>query len=124
MENINSKPNLASPLFQRKLPAANASLVLGIVSIVMCWCYGIIGIICGVIGLVLGIKAMDQYRASPEAYYASSLKNANIGKICSIVGLCLSLAFIALLVVGFIVNKEEILRHVNDLMENDFDFYF
>ena len=38
---------------QQKLPNATAVLVLGILSIVTCCCYGIPGIVAGIIGLVL-----------------------------------------------------------------------
>ena len=37
------------------LPNATAALVLGIISIVGALCYGIVGIICGIIGLVLAV---------------------------------------------------------------------
>jgi hypothetical protein len=71
------------------LPNATTSLVLGIISIVTCWCYGIIGLILGIIGLVLGNKAVTLYRQSPGMYSEASFKNANAGKICSIIGLIL-----------------------------------
>ena len=45
--------------FQTKqpLPNATAVLVLGIISIVGCFCYGIVGLICGIIALILASKA-------------------------------------------------------------------
>ena len=39
-----------------KLPNATTVLVMGIISILGCCCYGIIGIVCGIIGLVLAKK--------------------------------------------------------------------
>jgi hypothetical protein len=53
-ENLTNTP-------KRPLPNATASLVLGIISIVFCWCYGIVGFITGVIGLVLAIKDSKTY---------------------------------------------------------------
>ncbi|MDR0712910.1 MAG: hypothetical protein LBF89_01405 [Bacteroidales bacterium] len=80
------------------LPNATAALVLGILSIVFFLCYGIIGVILGIIGLVLGNKAVEQYKSSPGVYSEVSYKNANAGKICSIIGLSLSSVYIVILI--------------------------
>lgn len=84
---------------QSELPNATAILVLGIVSIVMCWCYGVVGLVCGIIGLVLSNKAMELYRANPAQYTQASYKNMNAGRICSIIGLALSV----LTIIWFII---------------------
>ena len=39
---------------------AIAALVLGIVSIVTTCCYGIVGLICGIVGLILSLKAKNE----------------------------------------------------------------
>ena len=76
------------------LPNSTASLVLGILSIVLfCCCFGIIGITLGIIGLVLGTKAVTLYKQSPGVYTEASYKNANAGRICSIVGLSLTVVY-------------------------------
>lgn len=75
---------------QRELPNATAILVLGIVSIVMCWCYGIIGLGCGIAALVMGNKAMREYNQNPAGYTTSSFNNAKAGRICAIIGTILS----------------------------------
>ena len=75
--------------YPQALPNATASLVLGIISIVLCWCYGVLGLILGIIGLVLGSKAVTLYKQYPGVYSEASYKNANAGKICSIIGLIL-----------------------------------
>ncbi len=75
------------------LPNATASLVLGIFSIVTSWCCGfiaIIGLTLGIIGLLLGSKALNIYQADPGKYTVNSQKNANAGKICSIIGIAIS----------------------------------
>ena len=75
------------------LPNATASLVLGIFSIVTSWCCGfiaIIGLTLGIVGLLLGSKALNIYQADPEKYTLNSQKNANAGKICSIIGIAIS----------------------------------
>ncbi len=72
------------------LPNATAVLVLGIVSIATCWCYGIIGLTCGIIALVLSNKSLAIYKTNPSTFTVSSYKNLNAGRICAIVGTILS----------------------------------
>lgn len=75
---------------QQPTPNSTAVLVLGILSIVMCWCYGVASIIMGIVALVLAGSGERAYRANPEAYTLSSYKNLKAGKICAIIGLCLT----------------------------------
>ncbi|MBK9450073.1 MAG: hypothetical protein IPN95_11835 [Bacteroidetes bacterium] len=81
------------------IPNSTAVLVLGIVSIVGCFCYGVLGIICAVIALVLYGKANSEYVNNPSNYSAGSYKNLNAGRICAFVGLGLSIAYIIFLIV-------------------------
>ncbi|XOV68070.1 MAG: CCC motif membrane protein [Fluviicola sp.] len=83
---------------QENLPNAVAILVLGIISIVSCWLYGIIGLICGVIALSLFSKDKQLYRANPEKYQ-NSYKLANAGFICAIVGASLSALYLIFAIV-------------------------
>ncbi len=71
------------------LPNATATLVLGILSIVVCF-------ICGIIALVISNKDMALYKANPELYSLASYNNIKAGRICAIIG-------IALQVLGIIV---------------------
>jgi len=89
---------------QQNLPNATVSLVLGILSIVGSICYGTVGIICGIIGLVLANKDRKLYQAAPELYLQSSYSTLNAGRTCSIIGIILSLLFIIVIlgIVGFI----------------------
>jgi uncharacterized membrane protein HdeD (DUF308 family) len=59
---------------------AVAALVLGIVSIVFCWVYGIVGLITGIIGIVLAISAKKEAPSSM----------CTAGMVLSIIGLCLN----------------------------------
>ena len=77
----------------QKLPNATAVLVLGILSILFCWCYGIIGIILSVIALVLASKDSALYKINPEIY--SNYGNLNAGRIMAIIGLILNVLFLA-----------------------------
>lgn len=47
---------------EKTLPNATATLVLGIISIVTCWLYGVPGLICGIIALVLFAKDKKIYQ--------------------------------------------------------------
>jgi hypothetical protein len=90
-QNPGNIPTESNPVIP--LPNATASLVLGIFSIVTSWCCGfiaIIGLTLGIVGLVLGSKALNLYQANPEKYTINSQKNANAGKICSIIGIAIS----------------------------------
>jgi len=85
------------------LPNATVVLVLGIVSIPTCCCYGIVGIICGIIALVLAKSATDLYVSNPGKYTEGSYKNMNAGKICAWIGIVLSLIYL-LFVIWFIAT--------------------
>lgn len=92
-----------------KLPNATTVLVMGIISILGCCCYGIIGIVCGIIGLVLAKKDTALYQQNPTAY--NNYSNLNTGRILCIIGLVISsIAFISNIVLiamyGFDGNQE------------------
>jgi hypothetical protein len=89
-----------SSLVQKPLPNATATLVLGIVSIVTCLFYGVPGIACGIIAIVLHKKDKQLYLTSPAAYEAS-YKNSKAGQICGIIGLSLSVLFLIFLIIYF-----------------------
>lgn len=72
------------------VPNATAVLVLGILSIIFCWCYGIVGAVLGIIALVLAKKGSEAYKANPNAFSVSSYNNLKAGKICGIIGISLS----------------------------------
>jgi len=89
---------------QQVVPNANATLVLGILSIVSCWLYGLPGVILGIIALVISSSGKRAYEANPSWYSLSSYNNLKAGRICAIVGLSLSGLYliIALIVLIFI----------------------
>ena len=91
MENTNtSANNEAKQMIPQQLPNSTAVLVLGILSIVMCWCIGIAGLVMGIIALVLAGKSKFLYEKNPGEYTIGSYKNLNAGKICAIIGTSLS----------------------------------
>jgi len=94
-----------NPTQQRLLPVPNSTavLVLGILSIVLCWCYGIVGITLGIIAIVLSGKSSAAYKANPEMYSLGSFNNAKAGKICAIIGLSISGLYLLFIIFYFIV---------------------
>jgi hypothetical protein len=77
---------------QQKLPNATLILVFGILSIVTCCCYGIVGLILGIVTIVLAKKATQVYTENPEQY--SGFQNVKTGKILAIIGIVLSVLYI------------------------------
>ncbi len=84
------------------LPNATAALVLGIISLVGALCYGIVGVICGIIGLILANKDRKLYQATPELYSTSSYSTLNAGRVCSIIGLILG-GIVVLILLFYII---------------------
>jgi len=73
--------------------------VLGIISIVGCFCYGLVGLILGIIALVLAGKAGALYQQNPGMYSEASFKNMKAGKVCAIVGLSLSAVYLLCIII-------------------------
>jgi hypothetical protein len=80
------------------VPNSTAILVLGIISIVGAICYGIPGLICGIIALVLAGKSRRMYNENPGRYSLASYNNMNAGRVCAIIGTILS----ALAIIGLV----------------------
>ena len=81
---------------RQKLPNATTSLVLGILSLVTCICYGFIGLPLGIIAFILGNKAVKEFNENPENY--DSVVNASAGKIMGIIGIILNTIYILTIV--------------------------
>lgn len=77
---------------QQKLPNATAVLILGIFSILTCCCWGILGLILGIIALVLAKKDLALYNSNPQLY--SNYSNLNTGRILAIIGIALSAIYL------------------------------
>lgn len=98
--NVGNNPNLMG---LPPVPNSVAVLVLGILSIVFCWCYGIISLILGIIALVLASKGQKLYQESPQAYAISSFNNLKAGKICAIIGTILSGLYLIFIIIYIII---------------------
>jgi DNA-directed RNA polymerase subunit RPC12/RpoP len=67
---------------------AIASMVLGIISIITCFAYGLIGMPCGILAVIFAKKARLAVQAGTAP--ASSLGMANAGRVCGWVGIALN----------------------------------
>lgn len=106
MNPYSNEPNITDPYanqrqHQQNLPNATAILVLGIISIVGCFCYGIVGLVTGIIALVLAKKDRLRYNINPNMYTIGSYKNVNAGRVCAIIGTILSGLYL-LIMIGYI----------------------
>ena len=79
---------------RRELPNATSVLVLGILSIVFFWCYGAVGIIMSIISLALSGSSLRLYRDDPDPSRWIGYENLRAGRVCAIIGLCLSSLFL------------------------------
>lgn len=95
--------NYSNPVMQLPLPNSTGVLVMGIISIALCWCYGIVGITLGIISIVLANKSKKLYKAEPEKYTLGSYKNLQAGYICAIIGLSLSALYLVFIIIYFLI---------------------
>lgn len=102
MENNTLDNNFSNNQTVISLPNSTAVLVLGILSIVMCFCYGIIGLILGIIGLSLAGKDLQRYNANQGAYTTSSYNNLKAGRVCAIIGTILSSLYFIVIIIYLI----------------------
>lgn len=85
-----------------KVPNNVGVLVLGILSIIPgCTCYGLLGVILGIIALSLASVANKLIKQNPGKYSESSIQLVRAGRICAIVGVSLSALFL-LIIIGYI----------------------
>ena len=102
---------------KQQLPNSTLILVFGIISIVTCCCYGIIGLIFGIIALVLASKATKLYAANPDLY--SDYNSVKIGKILAIIGLVLNAIYLLYIVWLFsTLGYEGIQEMQQEMMRN------
>ena len=73
-------------MYKEKLPYSQSALILGISSIVTaCCCWGVIGIILGVIGLNNANKAIRIHEEDPNSF--DGVNNAQTGRTTAIIGI-------------------------------------
>ena len=107
---------------KQQIPNGTLVLVMGILSIVGCCCYGLPGLIFGIVAIVLANKATAIYKEAPENY--SGFGNVKAGKIMAIIGIVLSVIY-ALFVVWAIAtfgwetlnDQEALQRQLEEMMQ-------
>ncbi|RCT54548.1 CCC motif membrane protein [Winogradskyella sp. KYW1333] len=77
---------------KQMLPNATLALVMGILSIVGCCCYGLPGIIFGIVAIIISTKSEKLYKENPENYLGYG--NVKAGKIMGIIGIVLSILLV------------------------------
>ncbi|EZH76042.1 putative membrane protein [Aquimarina sp. EL_43] len=101
---------------KQTLPNSTLILVFGILSILGCCCYGVLGIILAIVAIVLAKKATALYNENPELY--TGYQNVKTGKILAIVGLILSIIYLIYVVFIFAtVGYDGILDMQREMME-------
>jgi membrane glycosyltransferase len=99
------------------LPNSTLILVFGILSILTCCCYGILGLIFGIVALVLAKKAKAVYLSEPELY--KGYNNVKTGKILAIIGIVLSIIYlVATIVVLAMFGLEGIQEMQQEMMQD------
>jgi len=100
----------------QKLPNVTAILVLGISSILLCWCYGILGIVLSIIALFLVRNTTKLYEEHPEDY--TNYETLKAGKIVAIVGLILNVVLLVLFAgVLYAIGLESIMSQDQELIQ-------
>ncbi|MEL6556783.1 MAG: CCC motif membrane protein [Bacteroidota bacterium] len=106
---------------QQKLPNATATLVLGILSIVSCCCFGLPGLVFGIIALVISQNSVRMYRENPSEY--SDYGNLQAGRVMAIIGIVLSsFNLIRMIVMLIIYGTMGYDSFMDGFDSGDFDF--
>lgn len=78
--------------------------------------YGIVGLICGIIALVLSKNAKKTYFEFKDKYTRDSYNQLEIGRICAIIGIVLSSLFI-IFTISIVVLFLELLGHLLEIFK-------
>jgi hypothetical protein len=109
MEEQTNQPtrgNVHTTPYPVNLPNSNTILVLGILSLLLCWwhIFSIAGVILSIVTLSLARKEKSIYSLQPAQFTLSSLNNVKVGRVCAIIGLIISVVVFVLsvlMIIGF-----------------------
>ncbi len=90
----------------QQLPNSTAVLVLGIISLPVCFCYflmGIPGFVLSIISLSMASKAKKIYEVNPSLYTPGSYNNLKAGRVCAIIGLVLNSILLITVIIVFVM---------------------
>jgi len=120
MENQSQPTNIFNNGPKQNLTNATAVLVLGIISIVGCFCYGIVGLICSIIALILAGKDLTKYKVAPDNYTVSSYNNLKAGRICAIIGLVLSAVYLVCVIIVLCTFGVAMMSHPDQIFNHTY----
>ncbi|GAB2768419.1 CCC motif membrane protein [Salinimicrobium soli] len=100
------------------LPNSTLILVFGILSILTCCCYGVLGLIFGIVALVLAKRAREVYAADPDIY--KGYDNVKTGRILAIIGIVLSSLYLIATIVSIAIYGWDGLQEMTRDMEYNF----
>ena len=80
------------------LPNSTIIIVFGILSILTCCCWGVLGLIFGILAVVMAKRAKEIHLAEPGVY--KGYNNVKIGRILGIIGIILSVIYLILIIVA------------------------
>lgn len=86
---------------RQQLPNSTLILVFGILSIVGCCCWGVVGLIFGIIALIMAKRATEIYNSNPEMY--TGYQNVKSGRILAIIGIVLSSIALIANIAGLVI---------------------
>ena len=100
---------------RQELPNSTLILIFGILSIIGCCCYGIVGLGFGIITMLMAQKATNIYNENPEMY--NGYQNVKTGKILAVIGIVLSalvliIGIVSLIIFGGLEGIEEMQREM------------
>lgn len=108
---------------QQKLPNSTLVLVMGILSIIGCCFYGLPGLIFGIVAIIFGKKDKKLYLSNPDEY--TGIGNVNAGFIMGIIGVVLSVLYLALFLIiismfgwDVIANQELLQERLLEFQQN------
>ncbi|WKK67420.1 CCC motif membrane protein [Lutimonas zeaxanthinifaciens] len=104
-------------MYKEKLPYSRSALILGISSIITaCCCWGLIGVILGIIGLTNANKAIQIHEEDPNAF--DGINNAQTGKTTSIIGIIIGILLMIWHIYTFSTGDYEILfEEYNNMLD-------
>jgi predicted RND superfamily exporter protein len=86
---------------RQELPNSTLILIFGILSIIGCCCYGVVGLVFGIIAILMAQKATNIYNENPEMY--NGYQNVKTGKILAVIGVVLSALVLIIGIVSLII---------------------
>lgn len=102
---------------RQQLPNSTLILVFGILSIVGCCCYGVVGLIFGIAALVMSKKATEIYNAKPNLYIG--FQNVKTGRILAIIGIILSALYLITIIIILVIFGMDGFQEVIEEMQRE-----